>query len=78
MTAGDSPYPLPNQAKVPAPHRPLYLFVSLKAVKHLNDVRVMETSHNLNFPLQVLQLLLRPPHLGDEFQSHHLPKQAKL
>lgn len=56
----------------------LHLLVSLKAVKHLDDVGVMEASHDLNFPLQVLQLLLRPPHFGDELQGHHLSKQVKL
>lgn len=31
-----------------------------------------ETSHDLDLPLEALQLLLGTPALGDEFESHHL------
>lgn len=49
-----------------------YLSRSLKAVVELDDVWMLQTSHDLNLPLETLQLLFRTPNLWDEFESHHL------
>lgn len=51
---------------------PIYLSFSLKAVKELDDVWMLKTSHDLNLPLETSQLLFRTTHLWHELQSHHL------
>lgn len=35
-------------------------------------MRMLETSHDLDLPLEMLQLLLGTPTFRDEFEGHHL------
>lgn len=49
-----------------------YLSFSLKAVIELDNIWVLESSHDLDLPLEASQLFLRTTHFGQELQSHHL------